>query len=331
MSYKKAKSGTKGIRAKSKICRFICFGKCLTLFLIVIVLLLSAPLSFAGEFKIGPDYEPESYEHIELPGKAMKAGIFSYILRFSDKKTTEYTLKAGIVKGGAIYYVDSEINAKSKTPPKEFEYSGSFDPGGDTNFGLYGDFLFMDSWAYGTSHNRRMYLFRLSKEKIELLDVIGNARIKDNIHLDFTAVLSGTRTRGAGLTSINDLDHNGKPEIALEIFRGHQSDNDFLDKIFVLYFEATNGHLSVNLNPVLYLPLYKETANIYKSEKKPDAYYVYGFLAGALTLQEIKDVLVSDQNQYMSVVTLLAHKGDWNDAFHEYDGEKPVLIRYNYK
>lgn len=319
------------MRAPDKLWRFIYIGQCRTLFLVIVALLLLAPLSFAGEFnliKIGPDYEPESYEQIELPGRAMKAGIFSYIPKFSDNGKPEYTLKAGVlVNGATIYYVDSEIN--TKTLPKKSEYSGGFDPGGDTNFSLYGDFLLMDSWAYGTGHNRRMYLFRLYENKVELLDVIVNASIKRGVYMDFVSVLSGNRNNGVGWTSINDFDNNGNPEIEVEILRGHQTDNDFLDKIFVLYFEIKNKRLAVNLNPALYRPLFEKTVYIYKPQKKPDAYYIYGFLAGALTLREIKDTLASDQNQYMSVVPLVTDKDKWSDAFHEYNGEKPVLIKHD--
>jgi hypothetical protein len=282
--------------------------------------------------KVNSNYEPEISEGIILPGTNIKAGSFTYIV---DKIKGEETLKAGLLIKDKIYYVESDkyahVQAKSW-----LEYTGTFDPGGGTNFGIFKDYFVMDAYSIGASHNRKMFLFRFNEDTAQLLDVIVEAYV-NNIGMDFISAYEKTdkilavgeiprifKYTNVSWINIKDIDGDGKPEFKIVI----------REKRFELYFEIANDRLQVDLNPDLYKPLF-ESEKLKKTKRKSDAYYIYGFLAKELDLKKIKSMLEGtgkkQSEQYGRVVHLLERYKKWDSAFHDYLGEKPILKQYSLK
>lgn len=291
---------------------------------VIFMLLLSVEAACAGEFifkKTGSGYYPESYDPvITLPGRDMKAGIFEYL--YDDGR--DGTKAAIMVNNEVIYYVNS--------PDRE---NGEYDPGGDTNYGIYKDYFLLDSFAHGASHRRMMYLFKTSKDNtVKLLDVLVEANVAENVPylLDFMSESIEEKKPGWDRmyyrlpvwTDIKDIDGDGRPEIKLRILTG----NADLTKEFALYLEISGERLRVDFNPALYKPLFEEEKS---KSRKSFAYYIYGFFSGKLKLEKIKRDLRGDRELYKSVVPLLENRDRWNSAFHEYDGRKPVLMKYDIK
>lgn len=323
--------------------------------LICVILLLSAPVR-AVEFRnkglklvetktgLVPELCAEDLpEWVILPGTRIKAGSFRYLYDFlfttsnmEEKKVEEETCKAGLLFDDALYYVESS------------------DIGGDTNFGVYKDYFLMDSFAYGASHNRTMFLFRYDKTSAQLLDVIGNASIAHDL-LDFTSAYTGygdmkygylgDALKGSMWMKLGDFDHDDNPEIEIVIFR-----EDYDETVFDLFFEIKDDRLSLDLNPALYRPLFEKERKKAKGKRfKPDAYYIYGFLAGEFTLDRVKAMLKDElgvaettrifmeeynvkYDQYKGVVPLLESRDKWNYKFHHGRGGKPEdLIKYEIK
>ncbi len=291
--------------------------------------------AYSGDFKltkVNSHYEPEMSEGIMLPGTNIKAGVFTYII---DETKADQTSKAGLLIKDNLYYVESEKYAHIQ-PKNWLEYTGTFDPGGDPNFGIFKDYFVMDAYSYGASHSRKMFLFRFNKDTIQLLDVILQA-YANNIGMDFISAYEETdkivavgeiprsyKRNTVSWIDIKDIDGDGKPEFKVVI----------REKWFELYFEIANDRLQVDLNPDLYKPLF-EREKLKKIKRKSDAYYIYGFLANELDLKKIKAMLEGTgkrpYEQYGRVVALLEEHKRWDSAFHDYLGENPILKQYNLK
>lgn len=282
--------------------------------------------------KVDSHYEPEMYEWIQIPGTNMKAGLFSYVL---NEKEGEYdsTIKAGVlVNGKTLYYVESGRFEHASDPARRI-YVAEFDSGGDVFFGIYKNYLAMDSCSYAASScNRMMFLFRFGKNTVELLDAISR-----NLNLgDFKSEYVRSVKQGAVIpawTDVKDFDGDGNPEVKLIIYRAHHTNPDFDLLTFELYLEIKNSRLIVDFNPMLYKPLFKKERRKKWPKGRPDAYYVYGFLAGELKMKKIKTILKSDgeiyEGQYGELVPLLEDCKNWDAEFHEaYYSEKPVLMKY---
>ncbi len=298
---------------------------------IVLFLFLSlfVSLAYSGDFKlvkVNSHYEPEISEGIILPGTNIKAGMFRYVI---DEVKAEKTWKAGLlINSTVIYYVDTEGN----------HGYGAYDVGGDSNYGVYNNYLVMDSCAYGASGcNRRMFLFKVSKNSVELLDVIVKA-YGDNFLINFMS--DSDRQKGCitncptGNIYIKDIDQDGKPEFKITVYPSHLTVPEYELSIYELYFEIANDRLQVDLNPDLYKPLF-EREKLKQAKRKSDAYYIYGFLAKELDLKKIKAMLKGmgkePYRQYGRVVGLLEGHKKWDSAFHDYLGEKPILKQYKLK
>ncbi|TAN59690.1 hypothetical protein EPN18_09965 [bacterium] len=327
---------------------------------VCIIFLLSAPAR-AEEIKKGlklvetktglvPELcHEELSEWVILPGTRIKAGLFRYIYGSSfnarhNVEEQDETCKAGLLFDDALYYVDYP------------------DPGGDTNFGVYKDYFLMDSFAYMASHNRTMYLFRYGKESARLLDQIGVAAPAKGVWLDFMSVSILANKPGYKRSfdkspvwmDIADIDHDGRPELAISIVRGPYW--TYYDRKFNLFIEIKDERLRLDLNPALYRPLFEKERKKAKGKRfKPDAYYIYGFLAGEFTLDKVKALLKDElyvaeakrdfkkhdaeyYDQYESVVPLLESRDKWDYKFHYHGGEsKPIddkpeeLIKYEIK
>jgi len=301
----------------------------LIVFLLLILSLLFISPAFSGEFKlikVNSHYEPEISEGIILPGTNIKAGMFRYVI---DEVKAEKTWKAGLlIDSTVIYYVDTEGN---------HEY-GTYDVGGDSNFGVYNNYLIMDSCAYGASGcNRRMFLFKVSKNSVQLLDVIVTAygdKFLINFISDSDRKKSCITNCPTGNINIKDIDQDGKPEFKITVYPSHLTVPEYELSIYELYLEITNNRLQINLNPGLYNPLF-EREKLKQAKRKSDAYYIYGFLAKELDLKKIKAMLKEmgkeAYEQYGRVVGLLEELKKWDSAFHDYLGEKPILKQYNLK
>ncbi|MBI5885386.1 MAG: hypothetical protein HZB85_02245 [Deltaproteobacteria bacterium] len=278
----------------------------------VFFLLAAITTAEAGEFDLS---ETSPREVVSIPGKNIKAGMFRYDYQEVNegKIEDESTNKAGIiVNDEVIYYVSEE----------GMEHSG-VDPGGDNNFGVYKDYVLMDSWSHWSSHNRMMYLFRLKGTNVELLDMIsmGYSGGKGEMYgSDFMSVIDGEWTESPptpAWTKVQDIDNDGNPEVKIVILP---------NAIPELYLEIKNDRLHVDLNPALYKPLF-EREKLKKRKKKTSAYYIYGFLAGELTLDDIKVMSESREGQRERIISFLKYRDKWDAAFHNHGGDKPVLLK----
>lgn len=275
--------------------------------------------AYSGEFDLS---EQDPTEVVDLPGTNMKGGMFLY---YYDEKSKdgrirkERTRKAGVlVDNEVLYYVHTGA-----------EDGSMLDPGGDCNFGVHKDYFLMDCWSYGSSHNRLMYLFRFGKDNVELLDVTNKAYVKDGAAgMDFDSDVPEANKPGFDRLGyrlplwmeIKDMDGDGNPEIKLLIYIYDEYDFD-------LYIQIKDNRLHVNLNPALYKPLFEAEKKRDGSDKRTDAYYIYGFLSGALGLDEIKAEVRPEDKQYRKVIPLLEKRDTGDDAFHYFD-TAPPLIKY---
>lgn len=271
-----------------------------------------------------------------LPGTNIKAGTFTYTfipdppLHKDTPGKEEWTIKAALlVNNNVVYYVNSKNVDETKGV-------SDFDVGDYCHFGTYKDYFLMDCQNLFKSSNRRsMFLFRYSKDNVELLDVIvaSNFKTGSNIGLlDFMSETVGDVewTRKGLLLAIikdfKDIDNDNAPEVKIEIRR-----SDRFTRKFYLYLEIKNDRLKVDFNPKLYKPLFEHEKKLSRSRKKTNAYYIYGFLSGRLTMEQIKARLAVDREQYDRVMPLLEGKEMWDAAFHEYDDTsgRPVLKHTN--
>lgn len=267
----------------------------------------------AGEFDLS---EIMPTEVVSIHGTNMKAGMFRYVYpgTFRGRPSEELTEKAGIiVNDEVIYYVSVEGREES-----------GVDPGGDCNFGVYKDYFLMDCFSFGASHNRLMYLFRFKGKKVELLDFIREAYVGkegDSADLDFMSVSNGKRREMPSTpiwTKVQDVDNDGNAEVKIRILPNGTPE---------LYLEIKDDRIRVDFNPALYKPLFVRERSK-KQKKKTDAYYIYGFLAGKLKLEDVVAMLKSaDAEQRGRVIALLKNRDVWDAAFHNDYGEKPVLMK----
>lgn len=294
--------------------------------------------------KVGSRCEPEMDEWIAVPGRDMKAGSFVY--RYTE------IIEAGCVTLYTPESVDRlskpellgpEFRERAKRINKEICFDASvsdeegktsgvlvnneaiYYPDGsywadEMNFGFYKDYIVMDAWSVGASHNRRMFLYRLGENSVDLIDVIGQG------YFDFMSVRkSEFRSAGyanSGIIEVADIDHDNNPELKLKIYWGY---------LFYVYLEIKDDHLKVDLNPELYRPLFEEVKRN-NPKKKTAAYYIYGFLAEELKLDRIKEMVSANKRykeRHEKVVSLLENSAKWDEAFH--DTEKFMLVRYDLK
>lgn len=248
----------------------------------------------------------------------------------------EQTIKAALlVNKSVVYFVHSVKGDENK----DF---GNFDVGGDCNFGTYRHYFLMDCPnVYASGNNRRMFLFRYGKNKVELLDVIVEASLPSGL-LDFMSAPSfifppeSVRMRDDYVRPIvliqgkdfSDIDNDNRPEVIIEVSRAEKFTREF-----DIYLEIKDDRLRVDFNPNLYKPIFEREKKLSRAKKKSNAYYISGFLAGKLTMEHIKTRLAADREQYDRVVPLLEGMGNLDAAFHEYDdsGGRPVLKRYEIK
>lgn len=295
----------------------------LALIFFVILSTMRTSSVYSGEFDLS---EQDPTEVVDLPGTNMKGGMFFYYFDEKSKRSgriiKDHTRKAGVlVDNEALYYVHTGDEDVSE-----------LDPGGDCNFGVYKDRFLMDCSSFGASHNRMMYLFRLGKDSVELLDMLKEASVGRRTPLmDFYSVVPEAHKPGFNRVfyrlplwmEIKDMDGNGDPEIKLSIIIYDEYDFD-------LYIELKDNRLRVNLTPALYKPLFE--AEKEKNGKRTDAYYVYGCLSGALRLDEIKAEVRHEEGRYRKIIPLLERRDEWDGAFHAlfhtFDAASP-LIKYD--
>ncbi|MBI5562742.1 MAG: hypothetical protein HY894_07840 [Deltaproteobacteria bacterium] len=136
---------------------------------------------------------------------------------------------------------------------------------------------------------------------------------------------------------IADIDHDGNPELAIGIDR----EIYYNETAFNLFFEIKDDRLRLDLNPVLYRPLFVKEKKKAKGKRfKRDAYYIYGFLSGEFTLDKVKALLKDElyvaattrffmeeygikYDQYVSVVPLLESRDNW----FKYHRDEPIGVK----
>jgi hypothetical protein len=297
--------------------------------------------------KVDTHCEPEMNEWIAVPGRDMKAGSFVYrytqvveagcVKRYPPESVDRLSKLLGPEFREWVKHKNKEICHDASEREEEARTSGVlvnseviYYPGGndwandsanEMNFGFYGNYLVMDSWPIGAHHGRRMFLYRLGDNNVELLDTVGQSYSAfDFMTLSKSDVRSGEHS--VGLVDVTDIDHDNNPELKLKIY---------WDYIFTLYLEIKDDRLKIDLNPELYRPLFARERRI-RPNKKTSAYYIYGFLSGELRLEEIKKTIARDKRhreRYMEIVTLLEKADKWDEALHNM--EKFVLLKYDLK
>lgn len=258
---------------------------------------------------------PETY-FSEPPYRIPEAGFEVGLFRYVNAQADEVPLSGFLIKD-TFFYIKEDA-------------SSCF---GDINYGMDGRYFVVDGFAYGASHNRTMHLLEHTRDSIRLLDSINQPYV-DRIPMDFMTARQGAQPYGfvdegvssPNWTDVKDMDGDGRPEIRVGISACDDCDLDFPH--FELYFEIDKDRLKVDLNPVLYMPLYDKLRIEETGTSRKPAYYVYGFLAGELSLEEIKTESAGDE-KLLYFARLLQRSGKWDKAFHDSLREKPELRLYN--
>ena len=289
----------------------------------VLLILLLSRSAYCGEFvlrKVNQHYEPEMDAGIIIPGTDIKAGPYYYVADNGN----EVQRLGFLIRGKKFYFVESGYNLS-----------------GDTNYAVYKDIFLLDSWGFGSvsGHVRLMFLCKYGKDSVQLLDVISLARVAGKYGMDFMSSYKKEdifiTDPDSAWTEIKDFDNDGNPEIKLEV----STDSLYFDPDFSIYLEIKNDRLSVDFNPELYKPLFREEKKNSPGIIKTDAYYIYGFLSGELKLEDVRNTLKLDPKvtatyegpleRYVRIMTLLENVDKWDAAFHYIYGQKFELKEYN--
>jgi hypothetical protein len=292
----------------------------LIVYLLVIKLVAFVRFANADGFElehIGTHVEPKiKYgRNITLPGTSIRLGLYDY--HSNNEKVGQGRL--GFLMGSKEFsYVDSDYYSLS-----------------DTNYGIYKNYFFIDGWGWGSTsgHDRLMLLCQFDQTGVRFLDAVSMPYI-EHIGMDFVSLdidygqgkTGSPETLGSGMArieprqvSVRDIDHDGLPEIKLNM-RGYE---------FFLYLEIANDKLKINLNPDLYVPLFEaESKKSGNKKNKTYAYAFYGYLSGKLDMHAVELALKHYKEQSKYVITLLQNVDKWNDAFHELNGNKFVMKNY---
>jgi hypothetical protein len=290
-------------------------SQCKRVFLICSLLLIWVGfplLSYAEGFKVvkvGSHYEPilkYSDEEISLLGGKIKAGPYAY-----DAGEFPYAGKIGFFKPpSTFYYVDSDSG---------YTWSGS-------GYGVCRNYFIADGPGFGSTggYDHLLFLFSVDTKSIKLLDVIGEVSIGDRSLMDFIAAGKSATGREPLTLSIKDPDNNGHPQIQILIVGIPP------EPPWSLFMEIIGDKLVLNLNPHLYVPLFKqEILTTKKTGIKSDAYYIYGFLAKKIGRKTITADLQKDQERSKIINDLLDTVPQWNAAFHNLEGRKFEIKQYN--
>ncbi len=278
----------------------------------LLLFLLFVPLSslisptFADGFKskrINAHLVPQSERsEIAIPQTNIKVGVYPYVL-----DTGRETHRLGFRVGEEHFY---------------FIQSSEYNLSGDINFGFYKNYLIIDAWGYGTGRNRLMFLFKYDMNNVQLLDVIGRADLESGQTLDF--ISDSNRDKNCitncapGQITIQNLGQVNSPKVRLHIIKPN------IYERYDIFLKISENRLSLDLDPSLYKPLFEELKQQRKS--KTDAYYIYGFFAGLLSLEDIKKALTADKRKYLRVAGLLERYKELDKAFHNLNGEIFTLI-----
>lgn len=278
---------------------------------LLISLSLFVPPTNADGFKltrIDAHSVPQSeVPEIAIPQTQIKLGVYPYVLN-----TSRETYRLGFRIGDErFYYVQST------------EYNIS----GDINFGFYKNYLVIDAWGYGAGRNRLMFLFKYDKNNVHLLDVIGKANLKGGDALDFISAsnrdencINRITNCPPGQITIQNLGQDNSPKVKLHISKPN------IYERYDIFLKIADNRLRIDLDPELYKPLFNELKS--RSKSRADAYYIYGFFAGQLSLENVKKALAADKKKYSRVTGFLERHKELDEAFHALNEEKFSLIPY---
>lgn len=317
-------------------------GGAMRKYFLFLVLLLSAQIAGAAGFelkKTNSGVAPEMCgkdKGVPLPGADMIAGEYSYVT--DEKYLGDYVLscKAGVlVKDGVLYYVTS-MEKKEVNGVVTVYDNGSLDIGGDTNYGVYRRYLVIDSFALGSSHNRMMFLFKYGQDSVELLDVFDPSMSYSSAEVERRPIRQ--ETVAEVMIDLRDFDNDGNPEMKLTTVPEYLTDENYEYVPFEFFIEIKDERLHMDFNPALYKPLFESHKRQNPSKKKKDAYYISGFFAGAMTLDNVKNAIRKNgeiyEGQFNRIVGLLGKSDTWDNEFHNFYGAQraqPTLLRYEIK
>ena len=212
-----------------------------------------------------------------------------------------------------------------------------------------------------------MYLFKYDKNRVSLLDMIGDEFVADHGY-EFVSDYPGKPAYGEEVTEgykhtpvwvIKERGSRGDPLIRVRLYHDPFSydlykfytdrniDRDKYEEI-QLYVKVETpagsdaipakagpderaARFRVALDPEIYRPLFDSIRDVQKAGVRPAGYYVYGFLSGQLDLSHIKAEL-KDNNLRRDIVDMLANADNWDAAAHERSGEPlPKIVEYKSK
>lgn len=297
--------------------KFKCQGlEVLQLMFMVVVMVISAiPLFFTNvyadeiiEFK-SPVVDIESLEfesEAQIPGTDIKMGALN----------VNSARKIAFESGNKFYYLEFLKMYKSRGTEKI-----GLPVYKDIDHGIFKNFLIIRGFEGATGHNAWLFLFRVDKNQIRLVDVLHSKYIN---HLEFDfflnlqeeGKLSGIK-RGDKYDRdyhriifypLNDRDGDGNPEIKLS----------FVGLNFDLFVESSENGLKVDLNP----KLYEQPFNLLKKKAKKNKqdfcnYIIYGFITEAFDKDEIKKKLAGmKENEAKKIMNIIDNLNKLNDALH---------------
>ncbi len=179
-------------------------------------------------------------------------------------------------------------------------------------FGLYQDYIVLNAAMGATGRNTYMFLFKYTASEIELLDGLAEAK---SLPFSFTSCYEPNdplKPMENHWYKLQDLDGNGYPDINLCLFPPVATD---VWVGFHIYFEIINHRLRVNLNPKLYYDLFKKELEFAKKYNYWDTYYIYGYLAGKFTKEQVRSALSNEKERAARVCEWLEVLPTLDDYF----------------
>lgn len=279
-----------------------------------------------GLMKIGSHYEPEPHydKPFRIPETTMRFGAYRYF----DPEDEEIgkPMWGYLRDDGRFFYV--------KEP---------YAPDGDSQYGLSGNYFVVDGGSGGSGICRSMYLFEYGRNSMRLLDVIeegGRALSALAFMSDYPGkpaygeVTSEIRNEpDVPVWLINEKDRHGRPLIRLVMVRDLPPPNLGPEKfeIFHIYLRIAKGKLRVALDPYLYETIFNSLGDGGGAGSRSNEYYASGFLAGKLTLAQIKAELEADKDRpwRLWLVDSLKQVKKWDRELHRRLGYPvPKIVEY---
>lgn len=284
----------------------------LSVLILVIAYVASFTTTYADEiieFK-SPEIDIESSEFKpdgQIPGTNIKIGTMA--IGPFPKSFPKVTFEIG----DTLYYLDFLKMYKSRGTEKM-----GLPVYKDIDHGIFKNFLIIRGFEGATGYNAWLFLFKIDKNQIQLIDVLHSEYI-DHLGFDFfldlqeEGKLSGIKRRDKYddknvFYPLRDRDANGNPEIKLF----------FVDLNFDLFIEASQDGLKIDLNPKLYKKLFEESKS--KAKKNLQVlrkYLIYGYITGMVDRNEItRSLKKKSKDDYEEVLKIIDSLDKLNKVLH---------------